>query len=139
MVDFLDLERKPSAPRSFSQPFWDATRERRFLLQYDKRAERFQFFPRAAALSDGARDLDWREASGRGTVFSHTIARRSRGPFNDATPFTIALITLEEGVNVMANLVGCAPEDVAIGMAVTLDWCPLPDGTHLPIFKPATD
>jgi len=69
-------------------------------------------------------------------VFSHTIVRRSRGVFKDATPFAIALITLEESVNVMANLVGCAPEDVRIGMAVGLDWCPLPDGTHLPFFRP---
>lgn len=138
MTDFLDLARGPSAPRSFSHPFWEATRERRFLLQYDRNAERFQFFPRAAALSDGSRDLDWREASGRGEVFSHTTVRRSRGAFNDATPFTIALITLAEGVNVMANLVGCAPEDVRIGMSVTLDWIPLPDGTHLPIFRPDT-
>jgi len=31
-MGFLELERKPSAPRSFSKPFWEATRERRFLL-----------------------------------------------------------------------------------------------------------
>lgn len=138
MSDFLNLERKPSAPRSFSRPFWEATRERRFLLQYDRNAERFQFFPRAAALSDGTRDLEWREASGRGAVFSHTVVRTSRGVFKEATPFVIALITLEEGVNVMANLLGCAPEDVRIGMPVTLDWCPLPDGAHLPIFRTDT-
>lgn len=138
MSDFLNLARKPSAPRSFSLPFWEATRERRFLLQYDTAAERFQFFPRVAALSDGARKLEWREASGRGTLFSHTTVRTSRGVFAQATPFVIALITLDEGVNVMANLVGAAPGQVHVGMDVALDWCPLPDGTHLPIFKPDT-
>lgn len=136
MTAFLNLERKPSAPRSFSLPFWEGTRARKFLLQYDPRAQQFQFFPRAASLTDGKRALEWREASGRGVIFSHTIARRSRGAFNDATPFVIALITLDEGVNVMANLVNHSPDDLAIGRRVVVHWCPLPDGTHLPMFTP---
>jgi uncharacterized OB-fold protein len=37
----------------------------------------------------------------------------------------------------MTNIVGCAPGDVTVGMAVRLVWQPLSDGRHLPQFTPA--
>ncbi|BAK68179.1 hypothetical protein SLG_35040 [Sphingobium sp. SYK-6] len=136
--DLTDLDRPLPVERSFSRPFWDATRERRLLLQYDRVAQAFQFYPRPTSIYTGrASTLEWREVSGEGSIFSYTIARRARPPFRGNEPFWLALVTLDEGVNVMANVIQCAPGQMQIGMRVLPHWAPLSDGRHLLLFRPA--
>src|ERR1700722_8636677 len=135
--DTLSVKREAPKPRSFSRPFWEATRDKKLLLQYCRRSGRYQFFPRATSIADGHRDLEWRGVSGRGGGFSYTVARRAREPFQGHEPFAIVVVTLEEGVNVMGNLVRCGLDEIRIGMTVMPFWAPLPDGTHLPMFDPA--
>ena len=36
----------------------------------------------------------------------------------------------------MSNVVGIEPDDVKIGMDVTVTWEPLSDGRNLPLFAP---
>lgn len=135
--DLASVERPLPLERSFSRPFWDATRERRLLLQYDKVAGAYQFYPRPTSIYTGkASTLEWREVSGRGKIFTYTIARRARPPFRDHEPFWLALVTLDEGVNIMANIVGCAQEQMMIGLRVRPHWAPLADGRHLLLFEP---
>jgi uncharacterized protein len=134
--DTLSVSREPPKPRTFSKAYWDATREKRLIVQYDKRSARYQFFPRATSIYDGRRDLEWREVSGKGEVFSYTIAYRARPPFQGHEPFVIGLVTLDEGVNVMANIVRCAQDEVKIGLRVKPFWAPLANGTHLLMFEP---
>src|SRR5262249_22824537 len=103
--DTLSVAREPPRPRSFSKAYWDAAREKRLLLQYDKRSGKYQFFPRPTSIYDGHRGLEWREVSGRGAIFSYTVAERAPPPFRGREPFAIGLVTLDEGVNLMANIV----------------------------------
>ena len=135
--DTLQVARAAAAPRSFSRPYWEATREKKLLLQYDPKAGKYQFFPRPCSIHEGGGALEWREASGLGTLFSYTVVHRAPGVFRGHEPFAIGLVTLAEGVNVMANIVGCAEEDLRIGMAVQACWAPLPDGAHLLMFQKA--
>jgi uncharacterized OB-fold protein len=132
----LDVRRDPPQWRSFSKPYWDASREKKLVLQYDPLSERFQHFPRPCGLATGNVALEWREISGKGNVFSFTIARRAREPFTGYEPFLIVLVTLDEGVNVMANLVNCDIPRVAIGLRVRPRWVPLSNGAHLLMFEP---
>ncbi len=63
-----------------SGPFWEATREGRLLVQWCTACDRGVFFPRAfcpwcgAAAGPGA--LEWREASGRATVYAAVVEHR---------------------------------------------------------------
>lgn len=135
--DLLDVERPLPPVRSFSAPFWEATREKRLLLQYDRVAEAWQFYPRPTSIHTGRRgNLEWREVSGKGAVFSYTIVRRARPPFRDKEPYVLAMVTLDEGVNVMANLIRCGEDELAAGLRVKPYWQPLPDGRHLLLFEP---
>ena len=132
----LDVRRDAPQWRSFSKPYWDATREKKLVLQYDPRSQRYQHFPRTCGLATGNAALEWREVSGKGEIFSFTVARRAREPFAGHEPFLIVLVTLDEGVNVMANLINFDIEGVAIGLRVKPWWAPLPNGTHLLMFEP---
>lgn len=86
----------------------------RFMLQRSRASGEFFFYPRVAAPVTGARDLEWVEASGRGTVHAVTIMR----PKPPQAPYNVVLVDLEEGPRMMSRVEGLAPEAVRIGMAV---------------------
>ncbi len=134
--DTLGIVREPPKWRSFSKPFWDATREKRLVIQYDTDVGKYQFYPRATSIYTGKRHLEWREVSGKGEIYSFTIARRARPPFQGHEPFFIAVVSLDEGVNVMGNMVNCSAEEMKIGLRVKPYWHPLANGTHLLMFEP---
>lgn len=123
-------------PHDFSQAFWDAAKEGTLLLQYCPDSKRYQFFPRPVSLYTGKRNLRWRKASGRGTVYSYTVTRVAPPGFEGRVPYIVATIELAEGVRMLTNVINCAPDDVAIGMKVRVAWEPRGDFT-LPVFEPA--
>jgi uncharacterized OB-fold protein len=135
--DTLSVKREAPKPRSFSKSYWEATRQKKLLIQYDRKAGKYQFFPRATSIfTANPDDLEWREVSGKGEIFTYTIARRTREPFQGHEPFFIATVTLDVGVNVLANIVNCGLEEMRIGLKVKPYWAPLPNGTHLLMFEP---
>ena len=86
----------------------------RFMIQRSRSTGGYVFYPRVAEPGTGATDLDWVEASGRGTVYSTTTIRQK-----PPTPhYNLALIDLEEGPRMMSRVDGIAPDEVRIGMAV---------------------
>ena len=88
--------------------------EGRFMLQRSASSGRYVFFPRVAEPGTGAQDLEWVEASGRGTVHAVTVVRR-RNPSED---YNVVLVDLAEGPRMMSRVEGTAPGDVAIGQPV---------------------
>ena len=134
--DTFDVKRAIK-PFSFSRPFWEATRHKKLVIQYCRRTGKFQHHPRPTSIFTGRRrDIEWREVSGKGEVFSWTIARRGPAPFHGHEPYLVASVTLDVGVNVIANMVHCAADEIRIGMKVMPCWMPLEDGTHLLMFEP---
>ena len=87
----------------------------RFMIQRSRSSGRHVFYPRLVEPLTGADDLDWVEASGRGTVYSVTVIR----PRPPAVPYNVVLVDLAEGPRIMSRVDGMAAEDVRIGMAVT--------------------
>ena len=86
----------------------------RFMIQRRRSTGAYVFYPRMAEPGSGATDLEWVEASGRGTVYSTTVIRQ-KAPTPD---YNLALIDLAEGPRLMSRVEGVTPEAVTIGMAV---------------------
>jgi uncharacterized OB-fold protein len=85
-----------------------------FRIQRSRATGRYLFYPRVAEPRTGSTELDWVEASGQGVVYSTTVIRQK-----PPTPsYNLALIDLAEGPRMMSRVVGIAPEEVKIGMAV---------------------
>ena len=81
--------------------------------------------------------VEWIQASGRGTVASFTIVRRPVSEaYADEVPYVVALIQLEEGPTLMSNVIGCDPESVAIGMPVEVTFEDWSDAITVPKFRP---
>jgi uncharacterized OB-fold protein len=67
----------------------------------------------------GQSDFVWTDVSGRGEVFSYTVLHRAPDPaFRGDVPYVVAVVALEEGPHLLANLIGCAPDSVSVGMRV---------------------
>lgn len=131
----LPAPEPPVTPES--QRFWDATAEHRLLVPHCGDCDRSFWYPRTRCPLCGSMAVDWRQASGRGVVYSHTIVRRGGGAYRDAAPYVLAYVELEEGPRVMTNIVGCAPDDVRIGQAVEVEFHDTGAGQALPRFRPA--
>ncbi len=58
--------------------------------------------------------------SGKGTVFSFTVLQEGPAGFDSAAPYTVALVQLEEGPLVTAQLTDLGEEPVSIGMPVEM-------------------
>ena len=58
--------------------------------------------------------------SGRGEVYSHTTVHTAPEGYNEYAPYAVALVKLEEGPLVTAQLTDVSPEEVQIGMPVEM-------------------
>lgn len=122
------FERPLPVPTPTTAPFWDGLREQRIRIQYSPTSERYVFYPRVRAPGTLADDLEWREISGLGTLYSFTVARRPVGPhFADAVPLLTAIVEWDEGPRFSTELVNVAPEDIRIGMRVRPVFSDHPD------------
>jgi len=130
-----------STRRSLAEPaaewveWWDATRQRRLLLQRCRACGRLQHYPRSLCLACGSDDLDWAEASGFGSVYSYTTVHRSPSTV-PAVPYVVALVRLAEGPVLLTNIVGCDPAELRCDLLVVLEWEETADGRNLPLFRP---
>jgi uncharacterized OB-fold protein len=128
--------RRPAAQKSsFTAPFWEATRERRLVLQYCVVARKFQHYPRPVSIYTGRKTIEWRAVVGSGSIYACTVSHRGPPAFRGREPYIVATIELDEGIRFMSNVVvdGSHPE-ISIGSRVKLYWSPMEDGFNFPIF-----
>jgi uncharacterized protein len=115
-------------PTPVSRPFWDALREHRIRIQYSPSADRWVFYPRILAPGTLADDLEWREISGLGTLYSFTVARYPTAPpWAGDVPQLLAVVELDEGPRLTTELVNVAPERIEVGIRVRPVFCDVPD------------
>lgn len=120
-----------------SQPYWDGAKEGRLMIQRCKATGQTFLYSRQLVPSVVDSEVEWIEASGRGTIYSYTVARRPAGqPFADDVPYVIVSVELEEGARVMSNLVTADPDSVAIGQAVEVVFDAVSGDLTIPKFRP---
>jgi uncharacterized OB-fold protein len=83
--------------------------------------------------------LDIRAVSGRAVVHTFTVNWQPWYPGFDP-PYVVAIVELPEqaGLRLTTNIVGCPPEDVAIGMPVRVTFEQY-DDVWLPLFEPVAE
>lgn len=123
----------PSADMRPDEQFTAFMAEGRFMIQRSQESGEYVFYPRAVSPRTGE-DLEWVEASGRGTVYSTSVVRK-RPP---EPSYNLALIDLAEGPRMMSRVEGIDPAKVSIGMAVRACIIEAEDGP-LVIFVPANE
>jgi len=82
-------------------------------------------------------EVEPQPVSGRGTVYTYTVNRRAWSPELEV-PYVIAIVQLDEqpDLRLMTNIVGCPPDQVEIGMPVSVEFREQGE-VHVPVFRPA--
>ena len=115
--DDLDADSmmRPASSRD-TKFFWDGVNAHELRIQ--KRPDgSLQHPPVPAIWQDKDAPIEYRVASGRGTVFSFVVHHAPKVP-GRSLPFVIALVELEEGVRMLGELRNVDPAKVEIGMPV---------------------
>lgn len=116
-------------------PYWEGAKNGILRLQYCDSCQTARFYPRHLCPRCGSSKVSWRDACGRGNVFSSTVVHRGPTPaFKGRQPYVVALIDLAEGPRMMSNIVGDDADQTAIGDAVCVEFEPRHD-FMLPVFR----
>jgi uncharacterized OB-fold protein len=78
---------------------------------------------------------DWVVSKGAGTVYSYVVMHHPPIPGYEF-PLPVALVDLDEGTRLVANVAGCAPSEVHVGMRVQARIENADEELRLPFFHP---
>jgi uncharacterized protein len=125
--------RKIPAPNVLPEvlPFWQAADQGRLLLKQCRACGEFHHYPRDICPFCLSEDTAWTDSPGRGTLYSFSTMGQG-----DAA-YTLAYVTLDEGVTLMTNIVDCDPAALRIGQPVRVVFRPSQGGPAVPMFTPA--
>ena len=96
--------------------------------------------PSGSCYGCGSSNMEWADVSGKGKLVSFTVIHIAPDEFAEEAPYFIAIVELEEGTRVSARLLGfdpLKPEEVTLGVPVTLDYEKGKSGRNYLAFKPA--
>ena len=113
-----------------TREFWVAAEAGRLMLNTCEDCHRPHWYPRAVCPLCGSPRLRWQQASGKGTLYAFSTARRA------SPPYTLAYVQLAEGPTLLTNVVEADPDALAIGMPVQVTFRRAEEGRMMPFFKP---
>jgi uncharacterized protein len=126
-------------PQPETDFYWEKARAHELWLMSCDDCGQSYFYPRAICPLCFSRNTRWIQSSGRGTLYTFSIAHRPPTPaFQDRIPFVAALVELEGGARIPTNLVEVEPDPahIHIGMPVEVVFDDVTDTITLPKFRP---
>ena len=119
-----------------SQGFWDAIENESLAIQCCTACGVLRHYPQPLCPICHSAQSDWQTVSGRGHIYSYTIAHRAFHPaWKDHVPYVIATIELDEGVRMVCDLLDVDPETVAIDQRVEVRFQNFPGQGVMPRFE----
>lgn len=112
-------------------PYWEAAGLGRLLVKHCNRCGERHHYPRPFCPFCMSRDTEWLTCGGEGVIYSFSLLR-SRGAIVSVPAF----VTLDEGPTILTGLIAEAPEALAIGQRVAVQFQPTDGGPPVPFFRP---
>jgi uncharacterized OB-fold protein len=109
----------PSALDACAAPFWEALRRDELRLPSCRRCASL-VFPIGPCCPECLGDaFDWPRLAGRGQVWSYIVYHHAFSPaFAGKLPYNVAIVRLDEGPQLITNVVGVPPDALYNGMRV---------------------
>jgi len=133
-----DKSRVPlPVPTPETQHFWNGTQAGELRLQRCDDCSEVYFPPRPFCPKCSSTRVSVFVASGRASLYSYVINQRAHPAFDG--PYSIAVVTLEEGPRMMTNIVNLpqTPEALKLDMPLEVTFEKMDDTITLPYFQPA--
>lgn len=124
-------------PDELSRPFYEATKRHELLLQRCTScgAHTWAWKGRCDQCLSG--ELRWVKSSGRGTLYSYAVVHQLYHPgFAESVPYNVAQVDLDDGLRIIASVVGCPSSELAIGMPLEVTFEDVSDELAIPRFRP---
>jgi uncharacterized OB-fold protein len=121
--------------------FWEGAKEGRLLIQRCDACGFLQHTPRTCCKRCNGFAFTPTEVSGRGTLYSYTIAVHPFHPWlAQRLPYVLAVVELEEqpGLKLVTNIVDAAEDELRCGLPVEVGYEWITDDVALPVFRLAT-
>lgn len=131
-------EAKPPHPRPAITKdgafFWEGLSQHKLLVRKCGGCGRLHHPP--GPMCPQCQSLEWTtlQCSGRGTIHSFVVVHQPQIP-GFQYPLPVALVDLDEGVRVVANLRDIPPEKVRIGMPVEVEFVEVEKDFVIPAFR----
>ncbi len=125
-------ERKIPAPPVLpdAQPFWDAASEGRLVIKRCADCGEVHYYPRAICPHCLSGNTEWLDTAGEGSLYSFSTMRRGE------VAYTVAFVTLDEGITMITNVVDCDPATLQVGQRVHVTFRATDGGPPVPCFSP---
>jgi uncharacterized protein len=143
---FRVLKFRPSPPRPSvgdvlrpvvsrdTEFFWAGTARHELRIQRCGECGALRHPPGPACLACGAAKPDYVVAAGTGEIYSYVVHHHPPVPGRQV-PFVVALVQLPEGVRMVGELLGAAPDQVKIGLPVRAEFADIDDALTLPAWR----
>lgn len=135
----------PAKPRRLRPPlghdnqwWWEGVAAGELRIQRCKECGTLRHPPRPMCGRCQSLAWDWIVSQGAGTVHSYVVLHHPPVPGYEY-PLPVALVDLDEGTRLVANVAGCAPSEIRIGMRVQARIEPVDEEMKLPFFYPVKD
>jgi uncharacterized OB-fold protein len=130
-----DVAGIPPSVTEETEPYWNAAREGRLLVEHCPACGAESFPPRGICRTCRHRPVEWVELTGPGEVYSLTVNHQRWLPGLEV-PYAVVLVEFpgHPGVRLAGRLRGIPPEDAAIGITVEIGFEPGPGGFAVPSF-----
>lgn len=115
--------------------FWEGCEKGQLLIQRCSACQTLRHPPAPVCIECHSFDWDTVQASGRAKLYSFVVMHYPEVPPFDY-PNPIGLIELEEGVRLIAGLVGIEREQLQIGQRLQVEFQTFDDQQTLPMFRP---
>jgi uncharacterized OB-fold protein len=123
----------PHAGSQLSLPFWQGCQSGELRYQRCAACGQANFPPTEHCRQCLSAELRWVQSGGLGEIYSWTVVHRPvTAEFQP--PYAPAIVTLDEGYQMLTNVVGVAPDDLAIGMRVQVQFHSVGGDVTLPYF-----
>ena len=120
----------------WNAPYWQAAKRHEFVAQRCRSCGYTHLPPGPACTNCLSADQDWVRLSGRGTIYSYGVYYQCwHEGFAGDIPYNVALISLEEGLQIVSQVIGCDNEELDCGLAVEVAFDDITPEVSLPKFR----
>ncbi len=131
-----DYKKPLPALEGLTQEFYGFCREGELRFQRCASCQAWRHVPREMCAQCGSMDWSWEASSGRGKLFTWTVAARPlHAAFADDAPYAPAVVELDEGVRLVTEIVNCKPVDLEIDAPVEVIFDAVTPEITLPKFR----
>ena len=121
----------PSVPAPDATAFWAGAEAGKLMVPKCKSCGKSHWYPRPLCPHCFSDQVELVESNGTGVIYS--FSHMPRAP----EPYTVAYVTVPEGVSLLTNIIDCDPATLKIGQKVKLAWNKVEGGPQVWCFTPA--